>query len=269
MKELLNNILAITDNKLIKTFIVILMALLAQLIAKAIIAVIFNNKLGKLRATATNKKHYQRRRLKTIGSLVRAMALFGVWFIAIMVILKIYNIPYAPLLTSAGLIGAGLAFGVQSLVKDLVSGMFIIFENQYRVDDYIELDKVSGRVERVTMRTTAIRDDDGSLHHVPNGSIIITTNLSMGKLYTIQQIDFAREISFKQLKDKIKLISEKIAGDPEYSLVIKEGPHVKSLDSVTKDKMTVSIEFVTTAAKRKQAATILWSLIIKEKLPLA
>lgn len=268
MNDLINNIKAITDNQIIRALIVVLFALIAHVVTKFIISVIFNNRLGKL-SKITPTHNYQRRRLKTIGSLVKAFCLFTIWFIAVILIMQIFNVPLAPLLTSAGLIGAALAFGTQSLIKDFISGIFIIFENQYRVDDYIELDKVSGRVEKISMRTTAIRDDNGSLHHVPNGSIVTTTNLSMGRLHEYHQIDVSRSYGFTRLKNKVNLISNEIAESQDYSTVVKEGPVIKSLESVNKDKMTVSLAYVTTAAKRKQALTVVNKLILKEKIPLA
>jgi len=266
MKETFDNILAISDNRIIKTLLVILVALVAQVIVKASLKGVLHVPLGG--DMFPNQKRDREKRIKTITSIITTTAVLGIWFVAIVIIMGIFNVPLAPLLTSAGLIGAGIAFGMQSLIKDFISGIFIITENQYRVDDYIQLDKVGGKVEAITVRTTVLRDADGSLHHVPNGSIGITTNLSMGPLKAREQLELAPSMSMKQFEVKLQKIAAKIEADEELRKLIKAGPELDRIVEASSKATVVSIVFTTTAAKRQKAANAVWELVKEFDVPL-
>jgi len=121
------------------------------------------------------------KRVRTLRRLLSAGIRFVVYLIAALLVVGELNPSYmAALFASAGLVTVALGFGAQSLVKDLVSGIFIISENQYRVGDMVTIADVSGTVEDVTIRTTVLRDLDGNVHHVPNGLIEVTTNKTIG-----------------------------------------------------------------------------------------
>ena len=267
MQEIIDNLLVITNNSFVKILLVILAALIAQAILKATIksALKFPLKSDMF----PSQKKDREKRIKTLNSIVSATVSVTIWFIAILTIMGLLNIPIAPLLTSAGLIGAALAFGTQSIIRDFISGIFIIVENQYRIDDYIELDKVSGRVEAITVRTTVLRDKDGSIHHVPNGQINITTNLSMGPIKAKEQLDLDNSISAKDFGNKLAKIAAHIEKDENMHKLVKEGPTLASIDKVTSKATTVSISFTTTAAKRDAAASTIWQLIKEANIPLA
>lgn len=119
------------------------------------------------------------KRLKTLDSLVGAFMRIAVYIVAAIMIVSELGLDTAPLLASAGVLGVALGFGAQSMVKDFTTGVFIIAENQYRVGDTVGIGDVVGTVELITLRTTILRDDKGYVHHVPNGTITVTTNRSM------------------------------------------------------------------------------------------
>jgi len=103
-----------------------------------------------------------------------------IWLMAVMMLLQELNIKIGPLLAGAGIVGVAVGFGGQYLIRDLIAGFFIIFENQYRIGDIVKFDNVSGMVEDITLRTTILRDIDGIVHHIPNGEIKIVSNMSKG-----------------------------------------------------------------------------------------
>lgn len=168
----------------------------------------------------------RKKRLKTLESLLSAVFRFGTWAVAILLIISELRPAYAaPLFASAGIIGVALGFGAQNLIKDFISGMFIIIENQYRVGDTVQLDKVGGTVEAVTMRTTVLRDSDGSVHHVPNGTITMTTNKTMdyGRMNDLIVIDGEADVEkFEQLVNKI---GAELNSDPSFKDKLTEPPH--------------------------------------------
>jgi small conductance mechanosensitive channel len=267
MQQIIDNLLIITDNSLIKILLILLTALIAQNILKASIKNAL--KISLKSDVFPSQKSDREKRIKTLNGIIAATASFTVWFIAILTIMSILHIPIAPLLTSAGLIGAALAFGTQSIIRDFISGLFIIVENQYRVDDYIQLDKVSGRVEAITIRTTVLRSPDGYVHHIPNGQIGITTNQSMGPIKAHEQLDLDSSMSIKDFGIKLTKIAQHIEKDPDMNKLVKEGPTLAGVVKVTSKVSTVSISFATTAAKREAATSTIWQLIKQADIPLA
>lgn len=117
-----------------------------------------------------------KKRIETLLKLVRQGLNLSIWGMAILASLKEFGIDIRPLLTSVGILGLAVGFGAQNLVKDLISGFFIILENQVRVGDSATLNGVSGQVERINLRTIVLRDVNGALHHFPNGSISSLSN---------------------------------------------------------------------------------------------
>jgi small-conductance mechanosensitive channel len=119
---------------------------------------------------------FGQKRAHTLAGLLRAVILAIVWITAVVMVLELVGVPVAPLLATAGIGGIAIGFGAQSLVRDVVSGFFILLENQYDVGDTIEVANVSGIVEAVGLRTTVLRGADGTRHVVSNGEIRISSN---------------------------------------------------------------------------------------------
>lgn len=125
-------------------------------------------------------EHTRHKRIQTLDSLVSAVVRVGTWVLAIIMIISEMGVNMGPLLASAGFVAVVLGIGAQSLIKDFVSGIFIITEDQYRIGDTIKVGSVQGEVEAITIRTTVLRDIDGNVHHVPNGTISVSTNMTNG-----------------------------------------------------------------------------------------
>lgn len=121
-------------------------------------------------------------RLRTVSHIFNSTTKVVIVLIASVMILSELGFNIAPIITGAGIVGLAFGFGSQSLVKDFVSGLFILVENQYNVGDNVNLGnisgtKVQGKVEKMNLRRTVIKDNDGSIHIIPNGSILIVTKL--------------------------------------------------------------------------------------------
>ncbi len=120
----------------------------------------------------------EEKRENTLIGLFSGVLSVMVWLVAIMTILTELGINIAPILAGAGILGIALGFGAQSMVKDFLAGLFIIIENQYRVGDWVCLDDVCGGVEEINLRKTILRDLDGKIHYIPNGSFSRSSNLT-------------------------------------------------------------------------------------------
>lgn len=204
------------------------------------------------------------KRIDTLHGIAVAIFRLGVWVLAILQAISLLGVNTAPLFASAGLIGAALAFGAQSLVKDFLSGLFIIYENQYRVGDYIELAEVSGTVETIGLRTTVLRDLNGSVHHVPNGSIVVTTNRSMGqgKINLDISVDAATDISL--LEHIINHVGERLAASTTYKNDIINAPKFDRITDYANNAVTIKVLGTTESGAQLQVKSALLAALKKD-----
>lgn len=192
----------------------------------------------------------RKKRLTTLNSLMTAIVKVGVWLVAGTMIISEIGVNTAPLLASAGIIGVALGFGAQSLVKDFVSGIFIILENQYRVGDVVMIADVTGTVEEVTIRTTVLRDLSGNVHHVPNGLIEVTTNKTIGYSSINEEIVVGFDADIERVEHIINHVGEEIAAMPEFAKITKEPIHFSSLKGYAVNGLIVGILGKATAGEQ-------------------
>ncbi|RLC34809.1 MAG: mechanosensitive ion channel family protein [Candidatus Nealsonbacteria bacterium] len=128
------------------------------------------------------------------------------WLVALMTILPEFGIEVGPVLAGAGVLGVALGFGAQWMIRDFLAGLFIILENQYRVGDVVCLDNTCGGVEDITLRKTVMRDLDGKVYHIPNGSFKMAANLT--KDYSRAHMDIS--VAYKEDLDKVMELINKV-----------------------------------------------------------
>lgn len=203
-------------------------------------------------------KSDREKRVKTLSGLGSALIRFIVWVTAGITIINILGINTAPFLASAGVLGVALGFGAQKLINDLVSGIFIIIENQYRVGDFVELEGVSGTVEDVTVRTTVLRDLNGAVHHVPNGAIVVSTNKSMGYGQINLDIAVKPDTNLKKLETVINTVGEAVAKDKELQDAIIEPPKFVRVSDFTGNNITVKVMGKTTGGKQLEIKSVFY-----------
>ncbi len=166
-------------------------------------------------------------RANAIGTLLRSVVAIGVWSIALLTILPLLGIDIAPLLASAGVIGVALGFGAQTLVKDYLSGIFMIVEDQYGIGDLVDLGEVIGTVEEVALRYTRLRDLSGVVWYVRNGEVLRVGNRSQG--WTLAVVDIP--IGYDENIDRVREIVENVATDmdenPDYDDMLLGRPVVR------------------------------------------
>jgi moderate conductance mechanosensitive channel len=178
-----------------------------------------------IRADLYPTKSDRIKRLETIDSITGAILKVGVFIVAAIMVISEVGVDTTPLVASAGVLGIALGFGAQSLIKDFTSGVFIIIDNQYRVGDIVRLGDISGRVEAITIRTTVLRALDGTLYHIPNGSITATANLTMSYGGIEEDIVFGGDVDISKLALVIDRTGKELAEDPAFASKIKEPIH--------------------------------------------
>jgi small conductance mechanosensitive channel len=176
--------------------------------------------------------------LKSITSIVLA-AIFGTMIIAEL------GYPVGPLLASAGIVGVALGFGAQSLVKDFLSGVFMIFEDQYGVGDSVDLGAASGTVEAVGLRVTRLRDVEGTVWYVRNGEVVRVGNHSQNWARTVLDIPVSHDQNLREVEKVLHDVAHDMWSDEEYSGVIIEEPEVWGVQDLTPEFITVRVTLKT------------------------
>jgi len=118
------------------------------------------------------------KRAETLGRILVSIGNIVIYAIILFMVLNVFGVDIRPILAAAGIIGLAIGFGAQSLVKDFVSGLFILIENQYGIGDKVKIGSFEGRVIRITMRSTALKDNEGKIYYISNGLIKDVTNMS-------------------------------------------------------------------------------------------
>ncbi len=160
-------------------------------------------------ALSHQKSDNIKKRGATIAPLIKSTAKYIIWFLGIYLILKEIGVDVTPIVAGAGIFALAIGFGAQNLVKDIVAGFFIIFEDQYNVGDYVTIEGTSGTIEEISVRITKIRDLAGVLHIIPNGAITRTSNFS--KDYSISRFEVS--VAYESDFDKAIAVIEKTAAE--------------------------------------------------------
>lgn len=182
-----------------------------------------------------------RQRTATIGSLLRNIVTVAIYSIMALTILAILGVPMAPLLASAGVGGIALGFGAQALVKDFLSGLFLIAEDQYGVGDFIKIGDISGTVEEVTLRVTKIRDLTGMAWYVRNGEVINVGNVSQGWSTAIIDIPVAYDEEPERVLGILRQVADDLDSDEAWSDKLIESPTVAGVESISGGTMTLRV----------------------------
>jgi small conductance mechanosensitive channel len=170
--------------------------------------------------------------VRTVTSVVTGISVFVVFFVAAMEVLFLVGLNLGPMLASAGIAGLAIGFGAQTLVHDFINGFFILFENQYDIGDNVRIAGVKGIVERMSLRQTVLRDEDGTVHMVPNSAVQIVSNTTRDW----SQIALRVTVAYSEPSDKIvrllKEVGEEVRHDPTFAADIVSDIEVPGIDRV-------------------------------------
>jgi small-conductance mechanosensitive channel len=188
----------------------------------------------------------RRQRAETIGSVLRSIASAVIFVVASMMVLAELSLNLAPLLASAGIVGVAIGFGAQNLVKDFLSGMFMILEDQYGVGDIVDLGEASGVVEAVGLRTTTVRDGSGVVWYLRNGEVLRVGNRSQG--WSVVTIDVP--LPFTTKVESAQAVLDRVARDfgedEQWKADLLEPPTVLGVESFSNVGLTVRMTAKTT-----------------------
>ncbi len=203
------------------------------IIVLSLIAIKLSNLLSKrvIRLVQKGKDEDEiLKRTKTLGSLLGYVFMITIASVAVVMILGELGIEIGPLLAAAGIVGLAIGFGSQRLVEDIISGFFILMEDQVRVGDYVQTAGKSGIVEKVSLKLTVLRDLAGNVHFIRNGKIDIVTNMTKEYSRYIFEIGVAYREDVDEVIQVIKEIDEDLRKDPNFNSLILEPMEVLGLD---------------------------------------
>ena len=183
----------------------------------------------------------RRQRAETIGSVLRSIASFVILGMAFVTALAELGFELGPILASAGVAGVALGFGAQSLVRDFLSGIFMILEDQYGVGDLIDTGEAIGTVEEVSLRVTRLRDGSGVVWYVRNGEILRVGNHSQGWSTGIVDVSVAYTEDIPKVQELIRVTAEALCDDEAWRDKILEDPVVAGVESVTGNAVTIRV----------------------------
>lgn len=170
------------------------------------------------------------KRAATIGAIFRKTVSAVAWIIAFVMMLREAGFDIGPILAGAGVVGLAVGFGAQNLVRDVISGVLLLLENQIRVNDVAIVNGVGGLVERINLRTTVLRGLDGTVHIFPNGSINSLSNMTHGYSYYLFDIGVAYKEDTDHVIEALREVADKLMQEPEFRAVILQPLEVLGVD---------------------------------------
>jgi small conductance mechanosensitive channel len=181
------------------------------------------------------------KRTNTLLSIFKGVGRVLIVMVAVMMILDEVGVPIAPVLAGFGIAGVAVGFGAQYLIRDLIAGIFIILENQYRVGDVARVADISGLVEDITLRKTVLRDLDGIVHHVPNGEIRTASNFTRHFARVNLNVSVGYGTDLDRAISVINRVGEELAEDEKWRKVIKSPPQVLRVDNLGDSGIDIKI----------------------------
>jgi small conductance mechanosensitive channel len=180
-------------------------------------------------------------RAASISAVVTSTVTVLIWTIALLIALGEAGINLGPLVAGAGIAGVALGFGAQSLVKDCISGLFMLIEDQYGIGDNVDLDEASGIVEKISLRATVLRDLEGTVWHVPNAEVQRVGNKSQLWSVAVVDVDVAYDADIARVREVLHAAAVEVCAQAEWVDLILDEPEVLGVEMLGPDAVTVRV----------------------------
>jgi moderate conductance mechanosensitive channel len=210
--------------------------------------------LVKPATTQTRAAQHREQQTRTLAGVLYGAGSKIVWVVAILTALHEFNIDVTPAVTLAGLASLALGFGAQSLIKDIISGFYIILEDQYVVGDTIQYGDSVGRVEHLTLRRTVIRDVRGALVTIANGEIRTVSNLSRDWSQTFVDVSLSSDLAIEKSLQVLEVAAASLRDDPAWSQTLVDGPRSLGVQNIDRNTSTVRLQVRTAPTRQDEVA---------------
>jgi small-conductance mechanosensitive channel len=185
------------------------------------------------------------RRAATLGGILTRVVTVSVVFIAILMLLRELSVDIVPILTGAGIAGLAIGFGAQNLVRDVISGFFLILEDQVRIGDLARINGVTGIVEQISLRTIVLRDGDGAVQVFPNGTITALANLSKQFAYAVVDVRVAYNENMDRVMGTIREVGASMERDAAWGAMVLAPIEILGIESLADGAATIRTKFKT------------------------
>jgi moderate conductance mechanosensitive channel len=199
-------------------------------------------------------RRLREQRARTMAGLLGNVAAIAIVVVVALTILDILIENTGPILASFGIIGLAFSFGAQSLVKDVISGTFMLIEGQFGVGDVVKVSDVSGLVERITLRTTVLRDVEGAVHIVPNGEITRVTNLTKSWSRAVLNVGVAYKEDVDRVMEVLRDLLQEFHADAEWGALLLEEPVVPGVENFADSAVVIRVMAKTLPLKQWDVA---------------
>ena len=223
----------------------ILLLILLAFAANRFAASVIRNAEHEIAAGDDLKTHERRKRLHTVGATGRRFFSILIWSAAVLMVLRELDVDITPVLTGAGIIGLAVGFGAQTLVKDIISGLFLIAEDQVRLGDVAEINGIGGAVEEINLRTIVLRDLEGVVHTIANGEIRTLSNKSKDFSYYVIDIGVGYDDDTDRIVEVVRGVAQDLMQDPAFAPSILEPLEVLGVDAFKPSEVTLRFRIKT------------------------
>jgi moderate conductance mechanosensitive channel len=205
------------------------------------------------RRHAATDQEWQRR-AATLGAILTSLVTTAVGFVAVLMLLRELSVDVVPILTGAGIAGLAIGFGAQNLVRDVISGFFIILEDQVRVGDLARINGVAGMVEQINLRTIMLRDGEGAVQVFPNGTITALANLSKQFAYAVVDVRVAYNENIDRVFGTAREVGTSMQNDTVWGPLILAPLEVVGVESLADGAATLRVKFKTLPLNQSKVA---------------
>ncbi|HXJ07776.1 MAG TPA: mechanosensitive ion channel family protein [Candidatus Acidoferrum sp.] len=228
---------------------IIIIALLVNRFLRAM-----SNLIVKRAATQSRAAQVREQQTRTLAGVLYSAGSKVVWVVALLTASYIVGINPTPVLTLAGVASVAIGFGAQNLIRDVITGFYIVFEDQYAMGDTIQVGEISGRVENLTLRRTVLRDARGALVTIANGEIRTVSNLSRDWSQAFVDISIAPEVSLEKTMQALESAAAEMRGDPSWSQALVDGPRILGVQSLDRSASTVRLQVRTAPSRQDEVS---------------
>lgn len=213
---------------------ILLILLIAWVVARLLRSGLlrFENNLVQRSLSRGESSTESKKRIETLIRLLRQAGMLAIWITLLLVMLREIGVEIGPIIASAGIVGLAIGFGAQNLVRDVISGFFMILENQIRVGDVAIINGTGGLVEAINFRTTVLRDLSGTVHYFPNGAVTTLSNMTTEWSAYVFDIGVAYKENTDQVCSIIQNVIDEMLAEPEYGDLIVEAPEIFGVDKL-------------------------------------
>jgi len=249
MSRVLDFLSGITLSTALHLLGIILLALLVNRFLKILTKLVIKPAANQSRAAQVREQQ-----TATLAGVLYSALSKVVWVVALITALDLFGINPTPALTLAGLASVAIGFGAQNLVRDVITGFYIVLEDQYVVGDTIQVGDTNGRVEHLTLRRTVVRDARGALVTIANGDIRIVANLSRDWSQTFVDVSLAPEIALDQPLAALEAACAELRADAAWSQALVDGPRILGVESLGRTATQVRLQARTAPTRQDDVA---------------